>query len=95
VELPRGTVVRHNIGEIRSEAQRWGQDLQDIFGRKAEIEAAQSKRVVLFGGLLILVGLVFLADSLHLLGPFRLVHLWPFVLIMVGIIALNRALRSS
>jgi len=95
VKLPRGRVARHNIREIQSEAQQWGQDIKGIFGRNAAIEAAQSKRVVLFGGLLILVGLVFLADSLHLFGPFRLVHLGPFVLILAGIIALNRALRSS
>ena len=54
----------------------------------------RENELMLIGGL-ILVGLVFLADSLHLFGPFRLVHLGPFVLILAGIIALNRALRSS
>jgi len=94
ISRSRDEAFRHNIGEIRSEAREWGQDLRDIFSGKPGTQTAPTNRVILLGGLLVLMGLVFLADSLHLFGWFRLDQLWPIVLILAGIILLNRALRS-
>jgi hypothetical protein len=44
---------------------------------------------------LILLGLLFLASNLDLMGAFRLDQLWPFALILIGAIVANRALRSG
>jgi len=92
--LSRGEAVRRNVNEIQSEAREWGRDLQDVFSGKTEMRTVQRKRAILLGGLLILIGLVSLGDSLHLLSWFRLDQLWPVVLILMGIVLFNRALRS-
>ncbi len=85
---------RHNVKEIRAEVREFGRDVQAVFGGADETRPVQTNRIILLGGLLVLIGLVFLADNLHLLGWFRLEQLWPVVLILMGIVLLNRALRS-
>ena len=90
----REGAIRENINEIRSEARGLGRELQGIFTGTGDARVAQTNRVIMLGGLLILAGLFYLADSLHLLGWFRLHQLWPAVLILMGIVMLNRALRS-
>ena len=93
--LSRGEAFRRNIDEIRSEAEEWGRDLQDVFNGKAKTRTTQSKRVILLSSLLILMGLVSLADSFHLLGWFRRDLLGAVALILIGIVFLNRALRNG
>ena len=93
--LSRGEAFRRNIDEIQSEAQEWGRDLRDAFNGKAETRTTQTKRVILLGSLLILMGLVSLADSFHPLGWFRRDLLGAVALILMGIVFLNRALRNG
>jgi phage shock protein C len=95
IGLARAEALRLNVTEIRSDARQWGQDLQDVFSGQAGPRTAQGKRVIQAGGLLALMGLVFLVDRLHLLGPFRLDHLGPVILILIGMVSLNRALQSG
>jgi phage shock protein C len=90
----RQEVVRENVYEIGAEARSLGRDLQGIFGGKGGAEATTNKRLVLLGGLIILMGVAFLLDNMHLLGWFRLDQLWPVVLILAGIVLLKRALRG-
>ncbi len=91
--LPRGTVLERNIQEIRSEAREWAQDLLRMSDRGAAIGSRETKRAELVGGLLILLGLATFVDGARLLGPLRLSHLWPAVLILMGFLALHRALH--
>ncbi len=93
LHLPPEEARRQSLGDIQSEAKQLGQEVQDIFGR-SERQAAPSQRVLWLGGLLILSGLALLADNLHLLGQFRLEHLWPLVLILAGSVMLSRAIRK-
>lgn len=95
VGLARGEALRLNVTEIQSETRQWGRDLQDVFSGQAGPRTAQGKRVIQAGGLLILMGLVFFVDRLHLLGPFRLAHLGPVILVLTGMVSLNRALQSG
>lgn len=95
IGLARGEALQLNVAEIQSEVQQWGQEVQDVFSGQAGTRTAQGKHVILLGSLLILMGLVFLVDRLHLLGPLRLDHLGPVVLILVGMVSLSRALRSG
>ena len=94
VRRSRQEALRHNINEIRAEAKEIGKDIQAIFGGMDETRPVQTKRIMLLGSLLVLMGLIFLADNLHLLGWFQLEHLWPIVLILMGIVLLQRALRG-
>jgi phage shock protein C len=95
IGLARGEALRLNVAEIQSEVQQWGQEVQDVFSSQRGTRTAPGKRVILLGSLLILMGLVFVVDRLHLLGPFRLHHLGPVVLILVGVVSLSRALQSG
>jgi len=86
--------ARRNVEEIGSEARQWGRDLQNLFGGEEPTSPERTQRIILLGGLVVVVGLVSLADTLHLFGWFRLRQLWwPAVLILVGVVMLNRALR--
>ncbi len=91
----RQEAVRENVRQIGAEARGLGQELQNLFGGKGEAGTTPASRIMLLGGLLVLMGLFFLADSLHLFGWLRLDEvLWPLVLILAGIVLLNRALRK-
>jgi len=94
LNLSRGETVRRNIREIGIEARSWGQDLQSVWAGTSKSPAIPSKRIVWVGALSIVAGLLFLADSLQLLGRFHLDQLGAVVLILLGAILLNRALRS-
>lgn len=93
--LPLGASLEHNVQEIQSEVRKWGQDLLRVSDRDAAVGSRETKRVGLLGGLFILLGLATLVDSVQLLGPLRLNHLWPAVLILMGSLACHRALRIT
>ena len=93
-ERPGERVIRENVREMRSEARSFGRGLSAFFTGTGRTDTAQTNRIILLGGFLIGVGLLFLADSLQLFGWFRLDRLWPVTLILMGIVMLNRALRS-
>ena len=89
--IAHNTAVQQNVREIGSEARSLGRELRDLFGGGSG--TIPSQRLMWLGGFIILLGFALLADSLHLLGWFRLDHLWPVVLILAGVVLLNRALR--
>lgn len=95
IHVPKASALRRNINEVRSEAKRWGRDLTVILRPGSDVDREQTRRAALVGGALILLGLLFLASNLDLMGAFRLDQLWPFALILVGVIMANRALRGA
>lgn len=92
--LNRGQVVRDNSAEIQSYVLEWVRDLQHVFGAQTTRSPDRIRRVTLLGGMLFLLGSVRLVERLHLLGPFRLYHLGPAALVLMGFACLNRALRG-
>lgn len=94
LSLPREEAFRQSIREIGAEARDWSQDLQSILGGRPNTPTIPAKRIVWVGALFIVAGLLFLADSLQLLGRFRLDQLAAVVLVLLGASLLNRALRS-
>ena len=91
---PVQRVIQDNVSQVQSEARSLGRDLSSFFSGTEKTEGAQTKRIMLLGGSLVAVGLLFLADSVQLFGWFRLDRLWPITLILMGVVMLNRALRS-
>jgi len=91
--IPHQTAVRDNVNEIGSEARSLGKELQAIFGSGGATQPGPSKRLLFLGGVIILLGLGLLAESLHLLGWFTFDRMWPVVLILMGVVLLNRAVR--
>ena len=91
---PVQRVLQDNVSQVQSEARSLGRDLSSFLSGTEKTEGAQTKRIMLLGGSLVAVGLLFLADSVQLFGWFRLDRLWPITLILMGVVMLNRALRS-
>jgi phage shock protein C len=92
--VPHANTVRDNVQDLGAQARSLGQELQSVLGGKGETQAAPSKRILWLGAILVMIGLVSLADALHLLSWFRSDMLWAVALILAGIVLLSRALRS-
>nr|MBC7245162.1 PspC domain-containing protein [Chloroflexota bacterium] len=90
---PQRETVRDNVREMGAEARSLGRELQAMFGGESQA-VGSSNRVIWLGALLILIGVAFLVDSLHLFSWFRLDQLWAIALILAGIVLLSRALRN-
>jgi phage shock protein C len=95
VHVSTARALRRNVDDVRSEARRWSRDLHGILQPGTDVNREQARRAIRIGAVLILLGLLFLASNLDLLGAFRLDQLWPFALILIGAIVANRALRSG
>jgi len=87
--------VRNNVQDISSQARSLGQELQSVLGGAGKTEAAPSRRILWLGAILIVIGLVSLADALHLLSWFRPDMLWALALILAGVVMLSRALHRK
>jgi phage shock protein PspC (stress-responsive transcriptional regulator) len=92
-DLAPRDVVRENIGGIREEAQRLGDQLRGgPAGDPAvegEIEGAvtprsTANRQMLAGLVLLVLGVLFLFDNLGVFWWFRWGQMWPLVLIVIG-----------
>jgi phage shock protein C len=95
IDVSTARALRRNVNDVRSEARRWGRDLRGILQPGSDVGRDQAKRAALVGAALVLLGLLFLASNLDLMGAFRLDQLWPLALILIGALMANRALRSA
>ncbi len=92
--------TRENIEEIKKTATEFGQDIRVTFtgGGKAEekTEAAKKSRQSqnLIGITLIALGIFILMSTLNIFWWFRWGHLWPVVLIIVGLIIIINTWRK-
>jgi phage shock protein C len=87
--------VRDNVQDIGSQARNLGQELQGVLGGRKETQGAPSRRILWLGAILIVIGLVSLADALHLLSWFHPDMLWALAVILAGAVMLSRALRGK
>lgn len=87
--------MRQNVQDIESQARSLGQEVQSVLGGKGEAQRAPSKRILWLGGILIVIGLISLADALNLLSWFRPDMLWAMALILAGVVMFSRALRGK
>ncbi|MGQ9493741.1 MAG: PspC domain-containing protein [Anaerolineae bacterium] len=92
---PHRTTMRDNVREMAAEVHSLSQELQSMFGGKHQAVTGTGTRVIWLGAILIVMGLVLLADNLHLLSWFRLDLLRAIALILAGIVLLSHALRRS
>ena len=87
--------VRRNVQEIGSQARSLGQEVRSALAGKGETRTIPSKRLLWLGAILIVIGLVSLADALHLFSWFRPEYLWAVALILAGVAMLSRAIKSK
>ena len=85
--------IRRNVAEIEADVVQWRHDFEDVLGGSPAPAAAQIRHVTSAGALVVLTGVVFLIDRLHLLSPFGLHQLGVIVWILIGIALGSRALH--
>lgn len=95
LNLPHRDTIRDNVQDMGSQVHNLGQELQSTLGGRKGTQAAPSNRILWLGAILIVIGLVSLADALHLLTWFRPEMLWALALILAGAVMLSRALRGK
>jgi len=86
-------VMRENIGNIREEAERVGDQLRGGPAGPATVEGgapsaagprSAANRQFLAGMVLLVLGVLFLLDNLHIFWWFNWGQMWPVVLIIIG-----------
>jgi phage shock protein C len=92
---PHEDTLRRNAQEIGAQARGLGQEIRSALGGQGATRTTPSKRVLWLGAILIVIGLVSLADALHLLSWLRPDYLWAVALILAGVAMLSRAIKSK
>jgi phage shock protein C len=83
--------VRENAGELAERARKLGTDFSHGF------EGSHPQLPVIIGGSLIILGFAFLIDNLNIawLSWLRYELMWPFLLILAGIVLLVRRTQGD
>jgi phage shock protein C len=87
-QSPKET-IQENVQEIGDRVKEAGEGL----GQAASKRTGEKHRVAWFGIILILLGIFFLLDNLHLIRWINRDLLWPIIIIFVGVWLLIRRWR--
>jgi len=85
-------VVRENVEEMKESATEFGKEVQATFGgertgeAKPEVKERVNRAGIFFGVLLIVLGALFLLDTFNIFNWLNWGHLWPLVLVAIGLI---------
>ncbi len=86
---PKDT-IRENVEEMKETAGELGREIQSTLtekeGESEEVAEVCHRRRSLFGIILIVLGVIFLAGSFDLFWWFRWSYLWPLILIAIGVL---------
>jgi len=86
---PKDT-IRENVEEMKETAGELGREIQSTLtekeGESEEVAEVRHRRRSLFGIILIVLGVIFLAGSFDLFWWFRWSYLWPLILIAIGVL---------
>jgi len=86
---PKDT-IRENVEEMKEAAGELGREIQSTLtekeGESEEVAEVRHRRRSLFGIILIVLGVIFLAGSFDLFWWFRWSYLWPLILIAIGVL---------
>ena len=80
---PPKETIQENVQEIGERVKEAGEGLGHAFSKRTGEK--HSKRAVWFGIILILLGIFFLLDNLHLIPRVNKDLLWPVIIILVGV----------
>lgn len=89
-DVTPGQTVQANAEEIANRAREFAQDVGSA------VRAGPSRQAgIVVGAALIVLGVVFLLDTLHILTWLNFGQLWPFVLIIGGLALLVSRVRGE
>ncbi len=95
---PRDT-IRENVEEMKQSATELGDEIRSSFGKEnrpegeSQLVVRDHRRRSILGIVLVVVGVFLLLGSLNLFSWFRWAHLWPVILVIVGLIIIFGARR--
>jgi len=94
VGAPSSQVIRENVESMGERARELGEEVRSAFEGEAVQEPSPQRRerqpAYVVGGLLVLLGLFFLVDSLHIFPWWNMGRLWPLIIIFLGLALLLR-----
>ena len=83
VDQPQKETIQENVQEIGERVKEAGEGLGHAFSNKNGEK--HSKRAAWFGIILILLGIFFLLENLHLIPWVNKDLFWPVIIILVGV----------
>ena len=83
IDQPQKETIQENVQEIGERVKEAGEGLGHAFSKN--IEEKHSKRARWFGIILILLGIFFLLENLHLIPWVNKDLFWPIIIILVGV----------
>ena len=90
--------IKENVEEIKETASEPGREVRSAFmseeGEAEDVKNVQHRRRNMLGIILIVVGVLFLLGSFNLLWWLRWGHLWPLVLVVIGVIIILSVRRK-
>jgi len=82
--------IESNVQEVTNTAQQFAQNIGQA------VQSGPNRRAgIIVGAALIVLGVVFLLDTLHVLAWFRFDQLWPLILILGGLALLVNRVRGA
>lgn len=97
--LSQDQLFHENVNEIGQRARGFRDEARDAlsgpWGSSAAAGESSSKRMLVIGAVLVVVGLLILLDNLGLLFWFRIRDLWPLILIALGSLVLLNSLKGK
>ena len=89
--------IQENVEEIKERASELGREIRSTFTGEGEAETAEKthQRRNIVGIALIVIGILILMGTLNLFWWFRWGHLWPVILIAIGLIIIFSTRRKK
>lgn len=92
-------VVQENVEDMKETAGELRREIRSTLageeGESEEIAKMRHRRRRLFGIVIIVLGILFLLNSLGLLRWFHLGNLWPLILVAIGVLIILGARRRK
>ena len=91
-------VIKENVEEIKETASQLGDEIRSTFvreeGESKETAKARHRGRNILGGILIVIGILFLLASFNIFWWFRWTYLWPLILVAIGLLIILSARRK-
>ena len=86
--------IKENVEDMKKTATGLGEELKSTFSREPKSrEIKESSPLVIFGIIILVVGIVLLLSSLNLFWWLSWPYLWPLIIVAIGILIIIAALR--
>jgi len=93
-----GDTIRENVEEMKETAGKLGRELRSAFttekGAPSVASTADHRSLSILGIILVIFGVIFLLGSFNLFWWFNWGHLWPLILVVIGVLIIWSSRRT-